>query len=281
MFYLTILLIGHSSVYALRFIFPLLLPIWALFQRPFEQPNVPQSSENGSAIGTLECVNTYDNTLGNIEIKEPSNFASCIMEEKACSDPESSVESVPTKVFVLHIQFQEAATQPMKLQKHVETDGLNNVVRNSEFDDSHAQILSTLIILDTGQVPNETVFVAELNTPAVKPIKFKENRGKSYKQAEIYNKKRKTICGRKIPRREIWPVQKFWVLNTRFKSVGWRHQPFCKGPYLLTKIYSHRKVDIKASPNEFRCTVDNHHIPYLLLASDAAKEWLTLKEQIT
>ncbi|KAB2602164.1 hypothetical protein D8674_003169 [Pyrus ussuriensis x Pyrus communis] len=83
--------------------------------------------------------------LGDIEIKEPSTYDSCRMEEKAPNDPESSTEFAPTKVCVTHILFQRAAMPPTKLQEH------------SKFDDSHDKILSSNH-LDTGQAIDKKSF---------------------------------------------------------------------------------------------------------------------------
>ncbi|RXH71176.1 hypothetical protein DVH24_015798 [Malus domestica] len=58
----------------------------------------------------------------------------------------------------------------------------------------------------------------------------------------------------KFCRHEIRPVQKFWT-------------------------HSHKRVDKINSTNEFKCTVQVS--PYLLTFYDAAKDWLTLQEQVT
>ncbi|TQD90562.1 hypothetical protein C1H46_023908 [Malus baccata] len=63
----------------------------------------------------------------------------------------------------------------------------------------------------------------------------------SYKQAKIYMEKRKLIDSQ-VPRRKFQPVQKLWVLNTRFKSARWRNKHSWKGIYIFTKIHSKRKA---------------------------------------
>ncbi|RXI06703.1 hypothetical protein DVH24_025839 [Malus domestica] len=88
--------------------------IWAGTHQPFEQPNVPQSSEDGSATSTFECVKSYDNKL-NDEIKEPPTGDSCQKGATAPDDLEISSKSIPTQVHTPHILFHDAAKQPTKL----------------------------------------------------------------------------------------------------------------------------------------------------------------------
>ena len=55
-----------------------------------------------------------------------------------------------------------------------------------------------------------------------------------------------------------------------------------RGTILFTKTHSHKRVAEKKTPTDFKRTIDKHKfMPYLLLTYDAAKEWLTLKEQVT
>ncbi|RXH75405.1 hypothetical protein DVH24_030126 [Malus domestica] len=119
----------------------------------------------------------------------------------------------------------------------------------------------------------------ELSTDpiATQPFTLEKIHVESFKKAKIYKKKKK-LNGSPILRQEIRPIKKLWVLNIRFKSVRHRHQPICKSPYLLTKIHSHGRVDIKDSTNEFKCTIQVN--PYLPLSYDTAKEWLILKGQV-
>ena len=83
-----------------------------------------------------------------------------------------------------------------------------------------------------------------------KPIIVAEIECRSIKQAKAYEKK-KTFYSSQIPNKEIHPMQKLWVLNTRFKSIRRVRKSRWKESYLLTKIHSHGRVDIKASTNEF------------------------------
>ena len=113
-----------------------------------------------------------------------------------------------------------------------------------------------------------------------KLIIIEEIECRSIKQAKAYEKK--TFCGSQIPQRQIRPMHKLWVLNTRFKPIQQRPKRYRKGvqgPYLFTKTHSFKRVDKKDSTNEFKCTVQVS--PYLLTLYDAAKEWIILKEQVT
>ena len=78
--------------------------IWAGTQQRFEQPNVPQSSEDNSATGTLECVKSSDNMQVDARIEEPLGEDYNPMEETG--NLEISPESVPTQVYTPHILFQ-------------------------------------------------------------------------------------------------------------------------------------------------------------------------------
>ncbi|RXI05164.1 hypothetical protein DVH24_006421 [Malus domestica] len=57
--------------------------------------------------------------------------------------------------------------------------------------------------------------------------------------------KKKTFCGSQIPHRQILPMHKLRVLNTRSKSVHQGHKPRLNELSLITRIHSDRKADIK------------------------------------
>ncbi|CAN6709902.1 unnamed protein product [Malus baccata var. baccata] len=103
------------------------------------------------------------------------------------------------------------------------------------------------------QPPKQQESVVMDNAPA-QPIKFKEMPDESCKQARIYMEKRKLIDSQ-VPRRKFQPVQKLWVLNTRFKSARWRNKHSWKGTYIFTKIHSKRKAYKKNSTIKFGSTV--------------------------
>ncbi|RXH78122.1 hypothetical protein DVH24_040093 [Malus domestica] len=199
-------------------------------ESPSQPIGNPQCSEECCAIQTPQYAESYDNMLETLKLKSQLHVTHAqrmkqhMLILKSTPDPLATQVHVPPKSF------------PQRLQEDMSLIVLGEVHTNSISNMSPDQLSNTLTDTDTGQVPPETVFVAELNTPAVKPIKFEENRGKSHKQAETYNEKKKILCGRQIPRREIWPVQKLWGLNTRFKSAYWRHKPHWKGSYLISPI---------------------------------------------
>ncbi|KAB2635529.1 hypothetical protein D8674_026063 [Pyrus ussuriensis x Pyrus communis] len=69
---------------------------WADTQQPFEQPNVPQCSEQCDIIQPSQCVESH-NMLEDIEIKEPLASDPCPMEETTPDDAEISQEFVLTQ----------------------------------------------------------------------------------------------------------------------------------------------------------------------------------------
>ncbi|KAB2608742.1 hypothetical protein D8674_011910 [Pyrus ussuriensis x Pyrus communis] len=159
-------------------------------------------SEECCAIQTPQYAKSYDNMLEDTKIEEPIARDSCPKDETTHADPKIHPDPLATQLHVPRKSF------PQRLQEYMSLIVLGEVHTNSISNMSPNQLSNMLTDPNTGRVPPEIVFVAELNTPAVKPIKFKENRGKSYKQAEIYNEKKKTFYGSQIPRGEIWPMQK-------------------------------------------------------------------------
>ncbi|CAN6679620.1 unnamed protein product [Malus baccata var. baccata] len=184
-------------------------------------------------------------------------------EKAAHVDPIIPPESSATHVYVPPKPF------PQSLQKDMNVNMLGEVHTNLTSNMLHDQLSNTL--LDIGQMTIDTIYVAELDGPAIQAFKFRENLGKSYEQAKIFKGRKKTLSGS--------PMKKLWVLNTRLKSVQERHKPRWKGLYSVSKTNSHKRVDKKDSTNEFKCTVQVN--PYLLLIYDAVKAWLTLQEQVT
>ena len=171
-------------------------------------------------------------------------------EETALDDSEISPEPALTEVHMAPMPNQEAAKKPSKLPELIITDMLHGVVHNkSESGNSHGS--------------------------AHTPIKFKANVGRSIQQVTFYNGKKNKPNSSPIFRQEIRPVQKLWVLNTRFKSVQGKHKHYWKGTYLISKIHAHTRAIMKNS------TTNKQLIPYLPLLYDAVKEWLTLQEQVT
>lgn len=83
----------------------------------------PQCKEECCIIQPSQCVESYNNMLGDIEIKEPSTYDSCTMEAKAPDDPGSSIESTHTKVCVPHILFQWAACNPQSCRNTLKLTG--------------------------------------------------------------------------------------------------------------------------------------------------------------
>ncbi|CAN6725475.1 unnamed protein product [Malus baccata var. baccata] len=207
----------------------------------FEQLNVPQElSEIGAGI------------------EEQSATQSCLREETPHADRETiSPQSFLPQVYVPLEPF------PTGLHECTRIDMLEAVHSKSVHQTSHDQLLTTLTILDSEQqATDQKILVAELDTQTSQFIKFKENQDR-FRDSQI-------------PHREILPVQRLWVLNTRFKAARWKHKPHWKQPYLITKIHSHRSALMKNS------TTDKQQlIPYLLLPYDAIKKWLTRREQVT
>ncbi|RXH81530.1 hypothetical protein DVH24_034951 [Malus domestica] len=156
--------------------------------------------------------------LGDIEIKDPLVSDPCPMEETTPDDAEISQEFVPTQVHTPHIPYQDAEKQSTKLQVCFEIDGLDgNVHTNSESGKSHGQLLDTTL-LHIGQATDLNVFAVGTDNTASQPIKLKEIH-EFCKQATFYNGKKKKVRSSLILRQEIRPMQKLWVLNTRFKLV--------------------------------------------------------------
>ncbi|CAN6678094.1 unnamed protein product [Malus baccata var. baccata] len=229
----------------------------------FEQLNVPQE---------LSSFDDQEEIGGGIE--EQSATHSCPGEKAAHADLIISLEPSVTHVRVPPKPF------PQSLQEDMSVNMLGGVHTNSTSNMSHDQLSNSL--LETGQMTTDTIYVAELDGPAVQAFKFKENLGESYKQTMIHNETKKKLNGNQILRQEIRPMQKLWVLNTRFKSVRRRRKRCWKGSYFITTFHSHRRANMKDSTTSLKHIIDKHHlIPYLLLLYDAIKEWLTLKEQVT
>ena len=113
------------------------------------------------------------------------------------------------------------------------------------------------------------------STPA-QPTKPEELHDKSYKKAEIYKGKNKVLNGSPILHQKIQPIQRLWVLNTRWKSARWRDNLCWKGSHMTSKNHSHRRA---VSTTKFKCTIQVTFYP--LLPYDAVKEWLSLMDQVT
>ncbi|KAB2615673.1 hypothetical protein D8674_022261 [Pyrus ussuriensis x Pyrus communis] len=147
---------------------------------------------------------------------------------------------------------------------------------------SEDKLLDTLTNRDTGQLhTDKKILSAVTDSGPAQSIKLEEMPNESREQAKIYMGKKKLIDSQ-VPHKEIQPLQKLWVLNTRWKPIQQIPKPYWKGvqgPYLFTKTHSLRRVDKKDSTNEFKCTVQVS--PYLLTHYDAAKGWLIPKEQVT
>lgn len=88
---------------------------WVGTQQPFEQPNVPQDSEEWCVIQTPQCATSYEYMQENARIEEQSASYLCPMEEKAHADPKIPTEPFTAQVYMPHIPHQEAAMQPTKL----------------------------------------------------------------------------------------------------------------------------------------------------------------------
>ncbi|KAM2474393.1 hypothetical protein PS1_007103 [Malus domestica] len=175
--------------------------------------------------------------------EEPPASDTCPTKEIALDDPELSLEPVITHFYVPPILL------PQRLQASTRVDALE------------------------GNVPT-TYKSARL-------INLEEIQGESYNEGNINKWTTKIFRDSQIPHREIQPLQRLWVLNTRWKSARWGNKHRWKGTYFFTKIHSKRRMYKKNSTIEFKCTVDKHQLtPYLLLLYDVIKEWLTLNEQV-
>ncbi|RXH87054.1 hypothetical protein DVH24_028554 [Malus domestica] len=154
------------------------------------------------------------------------------------------------------------------------------IIQPSQFVESYNNILGDIEIKEPSTLLIK-VLVAELNKPKVEPIKFQECQGQFYEQAKFYKGKHEELSDSQILRQEIQPVQKLWMLNTRFKSVQWIRKSHCRGFYLITKIHSQRRPNMMDSTTPLKHIIDKHLIPYLLLPCDVVKIWLTLRDQVT
>ncbi|KAM1941108.1 hypothetical protein ACFX13_028729 [Malus domestica] len=100
-----------------------------------------------------------------------------------------------------------------------------DVHTNLESGKLNDQLLDTLKNLDIRQMTTDTIFVVELDIPAVQPIKFEEYQGQSYKHAKAYEKK-KTFCGSQIPQRNpvvakiVGVKYKVEANSTEIKTTG-------------------------------------------------------------
>ncbi|CAN6548748.1 unnamed protein product [Malus baccata var. baccata] len=224
----------------------------------FEQFNVPQElSVEDKLSKLLELTDLYIEEIG-AETEEQSASQSCPREETPPADRETiSPQSFPPQVYVPPEAF------PTGVHECTRIDMLEAVHSKSVHQTSHDKLLTTLTILDSEQqATDQKILVVELDTQTSKFIKIKENHDQ-FRDSQI-------------PRREILPVQRLWVLNTRFKAAQWKHKPHWKQPYLITKIHLHRSALMKNS------TTDKQQlIPYLLLTYNAIKKWITRREQVT
>ena len=171
---------------------------------------------------------------------------------------------------------------PQRPHECTKIDVLEAIHKKSAFGISQGQLLDTLTNPDTGQLPTDKkILSAVTDSGPAQPIKLEEIADESCEHAKNYMGKKKLIDSQ-VPRREFQPVRKLWVLNTRFKSVRRRYKLHWKGPYLITKIHSHKRVNLTVSTSKFQCiSVKHQHIPYLLSPNNAAKGWLILREQVT
>ncbi|KAM1061337.1 hypothetical protein FF1_025849 [Malus domestica] len=225
--------------------------IWGCNQQCFEQPDVPQELSVESKISLLlESSELYiERTNQGFQIQ-------------AYDEPEEIVAGTGEKFSSHSRPGEEAAhADPIIQPEQIATQ----VYVPQEFFPQSLQACTKADAL-------------EGSTPA-QPTKPEELHDESYKKAEIYKGKNKVLNGSPILRQKIQPIQRLWVLNTRFKSVQQIHKLLWEWPYLITKSHSHKREDIKNSTTEFKCTVQVTH--YLLLPYDATKRWLTLKEQVT
>ncbi|KAM1715400.1 hypothetical protein EV2_026583 [Malus domestica] len=225
--------------------------IWGCNQQCFEQPDVPQELSVESKISLLlESSELYiERTNQGFQIQ-------------AYDEPEEIVAGTGEKFSSHSRPGEEAAhADPIIQPEQIATQ----VYVPQEFFPQSLQACTKADAL-------------EGSTPA-QPTKPEELHDESYKKAEIYKGKNKVLNGSPILRQKIQPIQRLWLLNTRFKSVQQIHKLLWEWPYLITKSHSHKREDIKNSTTEFKCTVQVTH--YLLLPYDATKRWLTLKEQVT
>ncbi|TQD89808.1 hypothetical protein C1H46_024632 [Malus baccata] len=88
-----------------------------------ERKYFPQSSEDGSATRTFECVKTNDNTLEETKIEEP-----IAKDETALADYGVSIESTPTKIHMPQIPNPKAAKNPTKLPEFIISDMFKGVI---------------------------------------------------------------------------------------------------------------------------------------------------------
>ncbi|KAB2609297.1 hypothetical protein D8674_012465 [Pyrus ussuriensis x Pyrus communis] len=170
-------------------------------------------TNQGFLIQALNCGTIYDDQEVGVGTEEPSTCYSRPGERASHVDPIIPPEPSPTHVYVPPKPF------PHSLQEDMSVNMLGEVHTNLTSNMSHDQLSNTLIDLDTGQMTADTIYVAELDGPAVQAFKFKENLGESYEQAKIYKGRKKKLSGSPILRHEIRPMQKLWVLNTRLKSL--------------------------------------------------------------
>ncbi|CAN6549786.1 unnamed protein product [Malus baccata var. baccata] len=242
----------------------------------FEQLNVPQElSVEDKLSKLLELTDLYIEITNEGFLIQALNYGKSFndqeeigagIEEQSATHSRSGETAahadliIPPEPSVTHVPVPPKPF-PQRLQESMRADALEVNVRTMyEFDTSQATL--------TGSGPAQ-------------PIKLEERHDEAYENAKIYMGKNELIDSQ-IPCRESQPLQKLWVLNTRWKPIQQIPKPYWKGvqgPYLFTKTHSLRRVDKKDSTNEFKCTVQVSH--YLLTLYDAPKEWLILKEQVT
>ncbi|KAM1754626.1 hypothetical protein ACFX12_007061 [Malus domestica] len=190
----------------------------------FEQLNVPQElsvedklaklleltdlyieiTNEGFQIQAVNRGKSYDDQEVDAGTEEPSVCYSRPKEETPHADRETiSPQSFPPQVYVPPEPF------PAGLQECTRIDMLEAVHSTPVHQTSLDQLLTTLTILELEQqATDQKILVVELDTQTSQFIKFKENQDQ-FRDSQI-------------PHREILPVQRLWVLNTRFKAARWK-----------------------------------------------------------
>ncbi|XP_050125447.1 uncharacterized protein LOC126602588 [Malus sylvestris] len=239
----------------------------------FEQLNVPQEfSMDDKLSKLLELTDFY------IEITNEGFLIQALNYGKSFNDQEEIGAGIEEQSATHSRPWEKAAHADLIIPP--EPSATHVHVPPKPFPQSLQKDMSlSNTLLETGQMTTNTIYVVELVGPAIQACKFKENLGESYKQTMIHKETKKKLNGNLILHQEIRPMQKLWVLNTRFKSVRRRRKRCWKGYYFITTFHSCRRANMKDSTTSLKHIIDKHHlIPCLLLLYDAIKEWLITRE---
>ncbi|KAB2617503.1 hypothetical protein D8674_013372 [Pyrus ussuriensis x Pyrus communis] len=147
----------HLEHYFEQFNVPQELPVEDKLSKLLESTELyTEITNQGFLIQALNCGISYNDREVGVGTKEPSACCSRPREEATHADPIIPPEPSATHVYVPPKPFPQSLQEDMR---EVHTNLTSNIL--------HDQLSNTLIDLDTGQMTTDTIYVVELDGPAV------------------------------------------------------------------------------------------------------------------